>query len=457
MDSRKIRRKLIMSFSEKEIQNYIWSIRDDFSELLIEPKGLDLVEFDGELSDVTAQHLIQNKINTKLSDLHAKLCEIKFIGCEVPLEQNSNSTIRADFLAVFPGDTGFAVIELKKSKQTERQAFTELLAYSNHITTLFPAMSRDDCIYILISPMETRITRDAVIQSLTFDNRSVLALIPKFSNPSDITTLKLELWTPNTSELASFSNTAFQEENFHVCKLAWEYDFVRWDAEKGKNPSNAFINQFNNVSCLAAQLMEEAGIHGFTYCSQLWSELSEPYPFTNSLVVIGLNPYAVGSSQTSRIDDSNNSSKYIDSSEGIPHIGKLISNLGSKELYMDNEDVLCDLHRMWSSQLFRIGKKVIDITTKNQDTKYTFIETGFFDWETYQKQTIEHVYCHNFAIRPTGLIRHLYTNVLNLDYETCQRVGLENHPIQSDMPYLGVDYLKSHSYFNIFIQRMFRT
>jgi len=143
-----------MSFSEKEIQNYIWNIRDDFSELLIEPKRLDLVKFDDELSDVTAQHLIQNKINNKLSDLHAKLYEIKFIGCEVPLEQNSNSTIRTDFLAVFPGDTGFAVIELKKSKQTERQAFTELLAYSNHITTLFPAMSRDDCIYILISPME---------------------------------------------------------------------------------------------------------------------------------------------------------------------------------------------------------------------------------------------------------------------------------------------------------------
>jgi len=194
--------------------------------------------------------------------------------------------------------------------------------------------------------------------------------------------------------------------------------------------------------------MEEAGIHGFTYCSQLWSELSEPYPFTNSLVVIGLNPYAVGSSQISEKNES---------SEGFSHIGKLISSLGSEELYIQNEDVLWDLHNMWSSQLFRIGKKVIDITTKNQDTKYTFIETGFFDWETYQHQSLEHVSCHNFAIRPTGLIRHLYTSVLNLDYETCQRVGLENHPIQSDMPYLGVDYLRSHSYFNLFIQRMFRT
>lgn len=446
-----------MPFSEKEIQNYIWEMREDFPELLIEPQGLDLVKFDDELSDVTAQRLIQNKINTKLSNLHKKLYGIKFIGCEVPLEQHSNTTIRADFLAVFPGDTGFAVVELKKSKQTERQAFTELLAYSNHITTLFPAMTRNDCIYILISPMETRIARDAVIQSLTFDNRNVIALIPKFADPSDINTLKLQPWVPKTSELASFTSKAFKEENFHVCKLAWEYDPVRWDAEKGKSPPNAFINQFNNISCLTAQFMEESGIHGFTYCSQLWPELSDQFPFTNYLVIVGLNPYAVGSSQIPKIDTLNNDLKDDNYSENIPHIGKLISNLGSEELYIHNEDILSDLYRMWGSQLFRIGKKVIDITTKNPDTKYTFIENGFFDWKTYQRQMIEHVYCHNFAIRPTGIIRHLYTDVLNLDYETCQRVGLENHPIQSDIPYLGVDYLKSHSYFNIFIQRMFHS
>jgi hypothetical protein len=43
--------------------------------------------------------------------------------------------------------------------------------------------------------------------------------------------------------------------------------------------------------------MEESGVHGFAYCSQLWPELSQVLPFTNSLVLVGMNPYAVGSVQ----------------------------------------------------------------------------------------------------------------------------------------------------------------
>ncbi len=446
-----------MQFTEKEIQDYIWKKREEFVELLVEPLGLDLVEFDDELSDVSAQLLIQNKIRRQLSHLHSKLYDMELIGCEVPLEQHSNSTIRADFLAVFPGDTGLAVIELKKSKQTERQAFTELLAYSNHMTTLFPAMTRDDSIYILISPMETRIARDAVIQSLTFDNRKILALVPTFTDPKDINSLKLELWIPSKTELASFSNIAFREENFSVCKLSWEYDPERWNSKKESNPPHYFVSQFNNVSCLAAQYMEESGVHGFTYCSQLWSELSEPLPYTNSLVLVGLNPYAVGITQFLSANNTDNKHEIPDSDVYIPHIGELIPKLGTDELSESNEYVLEDLHRIWNSQLFRIGKRVIDITTKNLDGKHVSIEYGFMDWKTYQRSMLEDVCCHNFAVRATGLMRHLYTDILNLDYDICKNVGLENHPIHGDMPYLGVDFLKSQFYFRQFILRMFHS
>jgi len=53
-------------------------------------------------------------------------------------------------------------------------------------------MSREDLVYILISPMETRIARDAVIQTLTFDNRNIVALIPELTDPNDLSTLKLK-------------------------------------------------------------------------------------------------------------------------------------------------------------------------------------------------------------------------------------------------------------------------
>lgn len=43
----------MIKFTEKEIQNYIWENRNNFPELLIEPAGLEVLEFNEDLSDVT--------------------------------------------------------------------------------------------------------------------------------------------------------------------------------------------------------------------------------------------------------------------------------------------------------------------------------------------------------------------------------------------------------------------
>jgi hypothetical protein len=445
----------MIKFTEKEIQNYIWSMRGDFSQLLADPKEIESIAFLDDLSNVSANALIKNKLKTRLSKLYCKIKDIRLIGCEVPLEQNSNSTIRADFIAVFPGETGIGIIELKKSAQTERQAFTELLAYANHLNTLFPAMTRDDSIYILISPMETRIARDAVIQSLTFDNRNVIAFIPVFSNPNDISTLTLNLWVPKESELISYTNMIFGEANFSVCKLSWEYDPIRWDAEKGSSPPEYFIEQFNSLSSMAAQQLEESGIHGFTYCSQLWSELSEVLPFTNSLVLVGLNPYSAGITHYHSVEYGTSNSGLSRGECATPHISKLIPALGKDEVFESNSEVLVFLENFWNSQLFDIGKRAIDLATKNTDGRYIHVEYGFMSWDVYQRSLLEDVCCYNFSIRPTGLMRHLYGDILDLDYDYCKKFGLENHPIHGDMPYLGVDFMTSQLHFREFIQRMF--
>lgn len=439
-------------FTEKDIQNYIWENRDDFESLLDEPVGLELFEFEHDLSNISAQLLMKNRINRKLSELHSKLYSIKLIGCEVPLEQQSNSTIRADFLATFPGDTGIGIIELKKSEQTERQAFTELLAYSNHLTTLFPAMSREDSVYVLISPMTTRIARDAVIQTLTFDNRKIVALIPYFDDPNDISTLRLKLWIPTDNELAKFSHVIFKEDNFSVCKIVWEYDKERWDAPKGENPSAELMEQFNSVSTIAAQKMEESGIHGFVYCSQLWPDLSEKFPYTNSLVLVGLNPYAAASAQHLIDINKIKPSEIPTPLEYLPNICDLIKKGIPND---DNEDTMFDLYSVWSSQLFIIGRGVVEAVTQTTDGKKGDIDQGFLDWEAYQRSLIEDVYCHNFLVRPTGLLRRLYEDITDLDYKACHYYGLNEHPVHGDMPYLGVDYLTSQSYFRFFIRRMF--
>ncbi|WP_151172764.1 hypothetical protein [Pseudoalteromonas ruthenica] len=427
-----------MKFTEKEIQNYIWSKRDDFSVLLQD--GCCEIEkpfFREDLSDLNANSLVRHRLNKKIKALYSKIFGLNLFGCEVPLLQAGNSTIRTDFLASFLDDTGIAVLELKKSSQTERQAFTELLAYSNHLTTIFPTMSRDDIVYVLISPMETRIARDAVIQSLTFDNRQIIALVPDFEDPNDITTLKLKLWMPSDSELAELSAVAFNGSNFSVCKIVWEHNEEWWNPDKHENPSPHHIYKFNTIASQASQLMEEAGIHGFSYCSQLWSEFSELLPYTNSLVIVGLNPFAVARSHES-----------LDSATMEHFFPNGLDPVNSEYVYESLETI-------WSSQLFRIGRRVVESATKTLDGNEGHIDQTFLDWKSYQDQLTEAICSNNFLVRPTGMIRDLFEDVKDADFSACRRVGLENHPIHADMPYLGVDYLSSLNYFRQFIVRMF--
>jgi len=444
-----------VKFTEKEIQDYIWDSREDFQALLTDPGKPEYIEFKDGLSDVSAQALIKNRILKKIHASYTKLYYIELIGNEVPLEQDLNTTIRADFLATFPGDTGIGIIELKKSSQTERQAFTELLAYSNHLTTTFPAMSREDVVYILISPMTTRIARDAVIQSLTFDNRVIIALVPSFEDPNDIKSLKLGLWTPTDTEIATFSSVAFREANFSVCKVVWEYSEGHWDASKGESPTSDLIEKLNSVSSLAAQHMEEAGIHGFTYCSQVWSELEHAIPYTKSLILVGLNPYAVGGTQFLMKNQAIKEKDLPYPQEYLPSISEIIPGLlkSAKALHRETH-YLQDLHSVWSSQLFNIGKKVVDSSIRTTSGFTLNTDQGFMDWHTYQMQILEDVVCQNFLIRATGLVRQLYLDIMNLDYSACSKVGIKSHPVHGDLPYSAIEFITSQRYFREFILRI---
>lgn len=443
-----------MNFSEKDIQNYIWENRADW-ESLIEPLEIPKpYQFADDLSDLTPKFLLHNQALERLEAIYDLILELEFLGCEVPLEKASNSTIRADFLALPLRKTSIVVIELKKSCQTERQAFTELLAYSNHITNLFPGMCKEDVTYVLISPMDTRIVREAFLQTLIFDKRPICALVPKLSDESDISTLKLFPWIPSLGDIVSFTQVAFHPCNLDVCKVVWEYSEEVWDAPPHSSTDDRLINQLNYVASMAAQAMEQQGIHGFAYCSQLWSELSESLPFTNSLVVVGLNPYAIASSMYSREtgreeEDSGFYTRYI------PQISKIISGLSkssSAESHLD--DPLSYLHRGWRDHLFEIAFKAVKLATKTTDGSL-HIDYGSMTWAEYQLLPMEDVYCTNCAAHPTGSVRDLFWQVVNIDYDVAAKVGVDNHPVHDDMFYSAIETLKNNWTFREFIDRMF--
>ena len=282
-----------LKMTEKQIQKHIWDNKSDWTEMLEDFKFPTPREIDNP-SHLTPADAIYNLIVEQTERLYNSIYDLDFFGCEVPLKKDSDSTIRADFLGLLGGRNGLAVIELKKSEQTERQAYTELLAYGGHIRTVFAPMSKMDVAYILISPMKERIVREATINSILYDKTNVIALIPKWKN-DDVTTLQLEPWIPDFNEIEELTTASFSEKNFNVFKVTWEALEGDWSPEEEReDPDKYMIDKMNTVSAYAAQIMEAKGIHGFVYTSQNWSELkSNLFVKAHTLQKLKLRVYTI--------------------------------------------------------------------------------------------------------------------------------------------------------------------
>src|SRR5690606_34183659 len=97
--------------------------------------------------------LLQYRTETKINKMIENLETLQLDGKEVRLVRDSDSTTRIDLLGSIADSGDLVIIELKKSDQTERQAFNELLGYANHFCTLFPPLSESSLQSILIAPM----------------------------------------------------------------------------------------------------------------------------------------------------------------------------------------------------------------------------------------------------------------------------------------------------------------
>ncbi|MBD2197134.1 MULTISPECIES: hypothetical protein [Calothrix] len=442
--------------SEKQIQEHIWKQRDTWTELIDIAEISEPYLFADDLSDITPNSVIQNHIYNRLSRIDKNVRTIELIGCEVPLDKELDSTLRADFLGASIDEPIFAIIELKKNVQTERQAFSELLAYSNHITTAFPTTCKEDIYSVLIAPMEARITRESVIHTLVFDRRPIYALIPYFTDEDNIETLRLKPWIPSSEDLSKITGVAFDHKNFSLVKIAWEYIPEFWN-EPNKDPSDWVIANFNRVSVLTAQIMEAQGLHGFVYCSQVWPELYKAFPFPNSMIIAALNPYIIGNTYWYIKENNyleNNISQMLNRKNFqitniLPGLNKSAKNIHKEYNYLSN------LYDLWNSHLFRIGLNVVKRVNQDYKGSKISINHACMTWESYQKSLMEDSYCKNFDIITTGLVREIYCDVTSIDYEATAKTPGFKHPIYDGIPNYAINILNNREYFSRFLSRMF--
>jgi len=443
--------------TEKEIQNYIWKNKQNWIDLLSPINFPKKIEIENP-SHITPSQAIFNMIVTNYEDHFNSLFDLELIGCEVPLKKDSDSTIRADFLGVLQGRNGLTVIELKKSRQTERQAYTELLAYGSHLKTIFSPMSKIDIGYVLISPMEERIVREATINSILYDKNYVIALIPKWKK-NDINSLTLEPWIPTFEEINNLTTSCFSGSNFNIFKVTWDALQGDWSPEKNEDdPDQDMIDKMNTVSAYAAQLMEAKGIHGFVYTMQNWSEIKNLGHLINAIVIGGINPYKATKNRVLTTKHNLTQKQADEISIDYFDIYQIIPELKREQILEDKYEpnYLSDLSMSWDNEIAGIGFDIVKTLTKSIDKKWIETSHGGFNWENYQN-SMEDSYCHLFEMRVTGLMRELFFEYSKLDYDFIRENGANKHEQYwgGDIPNYLVDISTNQYYLRNFIQRLF--
>lgn len=451
-----------MQFSEREIQNFIWDSRDNWHELIDEVEYPPLFSFEGDdgPEQVNAESLLHNYLVSKISDIHAQVKDLFLIGVEVPLGKPGTSKIRADFLATQEGDTGIFIIELKKSKQTEREAFTELLAYANHLNSLFPSHCVDDTVLVLIAPIQARTVEAAFLQSLLFDRKQVCILQPYLTQDSDLTSLRLKPFVPKSDDMQLFFNAAFSKRNFDVEVVVWSKVPDFWNPS-GRDPDDFVKKQMNRLAGTVAQSMEAKNIHGFVYCQQSWPELQDvAYAHPNKLVMVALNPYKIANDYyylTTYPGISHDEiSSTNDWSEDAINLTDIIPGLKSRRSILAHEDwnYFSKLASVWGSHLWRIGRKAVEFANLNLLQEHVHIEVANGGtWDMYEVNPIENIYTFNYEVRTTGLLRELYTETTKLDFAYWSTH--HKHPYQGDSFAWALDNAESHELFEVFLNRMF--
>lgn len=445
-----------MKFNETEIQAYIWEHKEELFSMIEEPA----FEVDPNKSpwEYEPWELLYYQAIKEYREAYNSLKGLEIFGCEVRLAKEDDSTIRTDFLGCLEGENGFVVCELKVNSAPERQSYTELFAYANHIRSKFAPMGRRDIFYLLIAPMEERILREATISNLLYDKNRVVALKPQAGDTID--SLRFELWIPPKEDFALFTKTAFAFENIDVFKISWRGAAGKWSPiEDGKKPSKEMIHRLNKVSHYASQLMEASGINGFVYCSQAYPEVRDNGFMENGITICGINPfkstktrffYELGCCLTEA------AKAPMDAFE----IGDVIPSLSGKGKDAIGEDYVYWLSESWSSCLDRIALDVVRMVNYTLGPSTYEHGYGTFTWDSYLNNSSEDHLCWNYDISLTGLFREIYDLKLQRHYEVAK--GYTNDE-KSEIIESGIleghiiDMLYEHDHIRDFIKRLMGT
>lgn len=378
-------------FTEAEVHAHIYSV--GLEKLIVDE---DLLPHEAGLLDETEDldsedekapfelwRLVKRRAIDKLTKINSLVRYGDFIGSKVKLPTDSSTPMELDLLGRH--EDGLFVLELKVAKSAERQAFSELFAYSGYLAEMFALSGNKDITNVLVARVDAKITRQAFLYDLIVNDRQIVIYRPEFSG-SYIHTLRLSLFLPSDEDFRYFTNNLLSHEVMSCVVVSFE-DLEGWFDSKESNGSlNSYTkDHLTKLSAYAAQLMESERLNGFCFARKPWREI--PLYYRNSLIICAANPFR-------NVDPERE--KIITDQISLEHANSFIE---SAEMGFDG-------------RLLSIAERALQACLP-LDTDHEF-ETPY--WGAMVTNLQEVVFTHNFAFRPVGLLREAYVDYLGEIY-----------------------------------------
>ena len=344
--------------------------------------------------------IVEERINKSAKDLKSLTLQAR----ELSLKRSNNSTTRVDLFGD-SGRGGATIIELKKSKQTERQAFTELLAYANYFCSLFPALTEKGISSILIAPFETRTVRDAFAQELIFNEKPLLGLIPSLNAGN----IDLRLYYPEDHYYEWLEEQIFHDHSMSVFRFTIP-ELKGWiDVEKNQDGVPEHTKEaLNTIANTVSQGLAKEGFHSLVYSSTAWGEVSEATGEPHAIVVTAINPYAY---HRTNIDDD---FIYGDSSENrLSQVQNIYDQLAAES----REFWLISLNESFQDRLGYLSLEEIKKCFINRGGDEINIRLSCPPWSTLKISPLASINTNILEIYSTGLLKNIYEKYVEHAYE----------------------------------------
>jgi hypothetical protein len=370
----------LAQFSEEAVHRYLF--KTGLTDLVDETAALDEKPV-GDEDDFQLWRIIKARALTKLKRLHSSVRYGEFLGSRIKLPTDHTRPMELDLLGHHEG--GLFILELKVDRAAERNAFSELFAYSNYVAGMFALSGHKDITNVLVSTMDVKITRQAYLYDLLVADRDVLVYAPVFVTDA-LESLRLQLHVPSDDEFKRFTNQLLSHDAMG-CVVITIDDIPGWidNKEEDGSPNEWTRKHLTGLSNYAAQLMEEERLHGFCFVRKFWDSI--PWSNRSSLFICALNPFRLAEPERA-----NAITEQLDE--------ELHANLFEAPLYAFDGRLIRLAQRVANDGLTQGGHGEVELPL----------------WSAVVTSAREMAISHNFAFRPTGMMREAYVSYLNAIY-----------------------------------------